>query len=192
MKRTCSSALVGSQQRGATLVVALIVLLALTLIGTGSLQSNILQSRMVANQQNQEIAFQSAESGLLSAEEWLGGLNSEPDLVSFRNWTAQNPAMVFDSRGGDQSLNQQLRAPATVAIWQQRARTIQAFNPNAVPGPGAPEITVELIAVDRDEISSDPDAEPTSLDRFRQTSRSVGQSGDSEIILQTEYQVRFR
>ncbi|MCV6610873.1 MAG: PilX N-terminal domain-containing pilus assembly protein [Amphritea sp.] len=180
------------RQQGATLIVALIVLLALTLIGSGALQGNILQSRMVANQQNQELAFQASEAGLQAAEGWLGGLVVEPDIVSYRNWTAQSTALVFDSRGGDLSLIKQLAAPASTKNWQQRARTMQSYNPAATTIPGAPDITVELIAIERDEISSDPDGDSTSLDRFRQVSRSLGQSGQSEVILQTEYQIRFR
>lgn len=53
-----------SQQRGAALIVSLIVLLVLTLIGVAGMNTSVMQERMAVNSQNSNRAFQAAESTL--------------------------------------------------------------------------------------------------------------------------------
>lgn len=50
------------QQRGAALIVSLIVLLVLTLIGVAGMNTSVMQERMAVNSQNSNRAFQAAES----------------------------------------------------------------------------------------------------------------------------------
>lgn len=59
------------KQSGATLVVALVVLLLLTLLGTDSLQTVTLDSRLSKGLEDRDHAFQLAETGLRSAEDLL-------------------------------------------------------------------------------------------------------------------------
>jgi type IV pilus assembly protein PilX len=53
-----------SRERGATLIVSLIVLLVLTLIGVAGMNTSVMQERMAANSQNSNRVFQGAESTL--------------------------------------------------------------------------------------------------------------------------------
>ena len=53
-----------AQQRGAVLIVSLIMLLAITLIAVTSLSNSTLETKMVINQQDKESTFQDAESGI--------------------------------------------------------------------------------------------------------------------------------
>ncbi|NMT65517.1 pilus assembly PilX family protein [Marinobacter orientalis] len=53
-----------SRERGATLIVSLIVLLVLTLIGVAGMNTSVMQERMAVNSQNSNRAFQAAESSL--------------------------------------------------------------------------------------------------------------------------------
>jgi len=55
------------KQRGATLLVALVLLLMLTVIALSSARTATLQQRMSSNLQQQNLAFQMAESGLAAA-----------------------------------------------------------------------------------------------------------------------------
>lgn len=50
------------QQRGAALIVSLVVLLVLTLIGVAGMNTSVMQERMAVNSQNSNRAFQAAES----------------------------------------------------------------------------------------------------------------------------------
>lgn len=58
-------------QRGAVLVISLLLLLVLTLIGLAATRSTTLEERMVANQRDHEVAFQSAEMALRDGESAL-------------------------------------------------------------------------------------------------------------------------
>jgi type IV pilus assembly protein PilX len=51
-------------QRGAALIVALILLIVITLVGLAAVGTTILQNKMTANQYDRQIAFQSAEAAL--------------------------------------------------------------------------------------------------------------------------------
>lgn len=60
-------------QQGSALIVALVFLLAMTLIGVTSMQSTTQQESMAGNVRNYNLAFQAAEAALRSAENMLGG-----------------------------------------------------------------------------------------------------------------------
>jgi len=62
-------------QRGATLLVALVLLLLLTLLALTSARTATLQQRMSSNLQQQNLAFQAAESGIAAA---VLNLNNHP------------------------------------------------------------------------------------------------------------------
>ncbi|WP_231882342.1 PilX N-terminal domain-containing pilus assembly protein, partial [Oleiphilus sp. HI0061] len=58
-----------ARQKGAVLVVSLIILLLMTLIGVASMSSSIMQEKMASNAQNNNATFQAAEnavSGLIN------------------------------------------------------------------------------------------------------------------------------
>jgi type IV pilus assembly protein PilX len=65
---SCFSA---SSQNGSALIVSLVMLLLISLIGVGSMQSTILQERMASNLQDRNIAFQASERALRVGENWL-------------------------------------------------------------------------------------------------------------------------
>jgi type IV pilus assembly protein PilX len=56
------------RQRGATLVIALIFLIILTMLGTTVASNNTLQERMASNTRNRDLAFQEAEAALRFAD----------------------------------------------------------------------------------------------------------------------------
>ena len=57
-----------SRQRGASLVVVLILLLVMTLLGLAVLRTTLLDERMSANLYDRSLSFQSAETALRDAE----------------------------------------------------------------------------------------------------------------------------
>lgn len=62
-----------SEQKGAALIVSLIVLLVLTLIGVAGMNTSVMQERMAANSQNANRAFQAAESTVRALTNQLYG-----------------------------------------------------------------------------------------------------------------------
>jgi type IV pilus assembly protein PilX len=60
-----------ARQRGAILIFCLVFLLVLTMMGVSSMESAVLEERMAGNLQDQNAAFQAAETSLQTAEHWL-------------------------------------------------------------------------------------------------------------------------
>lgn len=58
-------------QRGAVLVVALVILLVVTALGAAAMRSATLEMRMANNSQERQQAFNAAEAALRTAEAWL-------------------------------------------------------------------------------------------------------------------------
>lgn len=56
------------RQSGISLVVALVFLVALTLIGLAAMNNNVMQEKMAGNGKDSNLAFQAAEAGLRDAE----------------------------------------------------------------------------------------------------------------------------
>ncbi|GAA0693020.1 pilus assembly protein [Marinobacterium maritimum] len=69
-----------SQQRGATLVVAMIMLVLISIIGFSAMQTTTMQERMVGNLKDREISFQAAEAALRAKEKWLSEQRTLPEL----------------------------------------------------------------------------------------------------------------
>ncbi len=59
---------VAIQQRGAVLIVSLVILLLLTIVGLTAMQSLTLEEKMVSNTQDATLAFHGAEAGLSHCE----------------------------------------------------------------------------------------------------------------------------
>ncbi len=68
-------------QRGAILVVSLLLLLVLTIIGVSSMQGTALEESMSYATRDRTIALQSAEAGLREAEAWIDSIVSPAALT---------------------------------------------------------------------------------------------------------------
>lgn len=65
--------LTSKRQRGAVLLIALIMLLLLTIIGMAGMRDTNMQEKMAGNLRDQNLAFQAAEAGLRFAEQQAKG-----------------------------------------------------------------------------------------------------------------------
>ncbi len=70
------------KQSGAVLLVALISLLALTLLGMAAIDSSGLQMKMANNHRERMIAMQAAEAGLRAGEEYVENLRFTPEMIA--------------------------------------------------------------------------------------------------------------
>ncbi|MDE2271968.1 MAG: pilus assembly protein [Xanthomonadaceae bacterium] len=59
------------KQRGAALLVALILLIVITLVGLAAIGTTILQNKAAANSYDREVAFQSAEAAMRQAQAFI-------------------------------------------------------------------------------------------------------------------------
>lgn len=69
-------------QAGAVLLVALVMLLLVTIIGTSAISMSTLGTKMTTNSRDNQIAFQAAESGLFAAEAILSPDQAMPTAGS--------------------------------------------------------------------------------------------------------------
>lgn len=72
-------------QRGATLLIALVMLLIVTLLAISSMRETTLESRMTGSVLEQKRLFNSAESGLRDAEKRLTNLVRPPERCNGNN-----------------------------------------------------------------------------------------------------------
>ena len=82
------------RQRGATLIVSLIILLILTLLGVTAMQSSTMEERMAGNINDRNLAFQAAESALRTGEAWLQSFGA---LLPIANDSASNGIYTVDT-----------------------------------------------------------------------------------------------
>lgn len=159
------------RQRGATLVVVLILLLVMTLLGLASLRSTVLEERMTANLLDRSMGFQVAEAGLREAEATLDPLPVFPAAGCNANGHCARPAPAAMERWLDPGFN----------AW----RTGSVFDATT----DAPQFIIEEMGEgpnwrDCDRLSP---IHPLCLtQRYRVTVRSQ-QNGRASVLLQTIY-----
>ena len=72
-------------QRGVALIMSLIILVVLTLLGLTSMQSTRTEIAMAGNMREADIAFQSAEMGLIASEEFIWHKQNNSLKLEFTN-----------------------------------------------------------------------------------------------------------
>ncbi len=71
-------------QRGAVLIIGLLVLLVMTVLGIASISDTMLQERMASNSRQMQVGMESAESALREAEAWLATQSPVQDTFLVR------------------------------------------------------------------------------------------------------------
>lgn len=95
------------RQQGATLIIALVMLLLISLLAVGGMQGSILQERMSSNAHDGAISFQAAEAALRQAEADLMGSVTVRDaaqtvatLATPSDWDGANPVAAGTGEAG--------------------------------------------------------------------------------------------
>jgi type IV pilus assembly protein PilX len=113
-----------SKQRGAALVVALILLVVATLIGLAASRDTVLQERMSANSYDRSLAFQRSEAALRAAE---GRIVLTPNVTTLGGLDCSASACALVPANS---------FTGTDALWQN---VTTEFNVNTVRTPGTPQ-----------------------------------------------------
>jgi type IV pilus assembly protein PilX len=95
------------RQQGATLIIALVMLLLISLLAIGGMQGSVLQERMSSNAHDSAISFQAAEAALRQAEADLTGAlatrlaaDDIDPLATPSDWDGANPASAGTGDAG--------------------------------------------------------------------------------------------
>lgn len=166
-----------TNERGAVLVTGLLILIILSIFGMTTMQSTLLQEKMAGNLEQQDVAFQAAESGLRLAE---------AQMFSY---------VILPSFTGANGLYQPETAGTTprweTVDWTNATEYIEYQAADLTATPPTPEIRciVEYLA-EVDDDGSDSvkfTASTANRDMLRITSRGVSPNGRSVVMLQTTY-----
>ncbi len=171
------------KQQGVALVVSLIILVSLTMLGLTSIQRTTVDLAMAGNQRETALMFQSAEMGLVAAENYIDAQNSIADF--------DNPSQgLYEVRAEDTTYfsPDYFSDSSWTAASQIAATSLDAYE--------QPRFKIEYLG-DR---SSNPLAEGLNLGGgyggqqtgeessiFRSTSRGAGLTGNSFRYIQAYY-----
>lgn len=172
-----------SNQRGAVLIVGLIMLLLLTIIGLASIRGSELQERMAGNMRDHNQAFQASEAALRYGESYLNGASiGEYDAATKKGYYADlNKTGTLYPRP----------VVWTVTQWTSNGTVLAE---NTLSGlAGQPAYAIEQVLVSPLASNQGGAVDIESLDKmaemeyYRVTARGVGGTVDSEVILQSTF-----
>jgi type IV pilus assembly protein PilX len=184
------------QQRGAVLVVSLLLLLVMTVLALGASQTTRLQERMSASMRDRDLAFESSEAGLRNAERIIDSLPIAPSPCT------SGRCQVFD-RGilPVTSLGFQTQSWWNANAWSYITdETFNATHHTASTGgmisasglaAADPQFVVEELEEVPDSLVVPPTGPPPSRFYYRITSASQGGSAQAQVVLQSTFARRF-
>lgn len=181
--------------RGAALLTALFVLLALTIIGMSAAQTALTAEKSARIERDRHLAFQGAEAGLVDAERDIEG-GADPASARAARFAAGSALGFVDGCGaGPAGPNLGLCAyvPAAPA-WQlaelaDAATAYGTFTGAVLPaGAGAlparlPRYVIELMPL----VSAGEDAGQTNGNLYRITAIGFGARDSTHVVLQAFY-----
>jgi type IV pilus assembly protein PilX len=178
------------QQRGAVLVVSLLLLLVMTMLALGASQTMRLQERMSASMRDRDLAFESSEAGLRNGERIIDSLALAP-----------SPCTSGRCQVYDRSVLPTSMAFQTQTWWNSNSwayATDELFNAtrgSAISGSGMagadPQFVVEELEEVTDSLSVPPTGPPPSRIYYRITSGAQGGTPQAQVVLQSTFARRF-
>lgn len=169
-----------SRQRGAVLVISLLMLLVMTVLGVTAMQMSRMEERMAGNSRDINLAFQGAEAGLRDGEERLRVLTIRPGTCT----TA--PCSVWRRDIWTASMRDE-----PLSWW-----TTNGFEYGVAGTREVTDVTRDPIAV-TEEVNFVPDSltighgPPEGRTFYRVTSNSSGASNTAQAVLESTYAKRY-
>jgi type IV pilus assembly protein PilX len=166
-------------QQGAVLIVALVLLLVLTILGTAGIQDTAMEERMAGNFRDHSAAMQAAETALRTGELDLGSSTTFSGLT----FTAGGTSGLYDVELMTHSVD-----PESASNWTTvNATVLDKTNTliNADPDYYIEKLP-EIILPGSDLTVGFQDA-PPPVQFYRVTGKGYGISPNSEVILQSTY-----
>ncbi len=162
------------RERGATLIICLIILVVITFLGVGSIQDTTMEEKMAGNMKNRNMAFQAGETALRDAEDYLNTTVILPDfdgtttgLIAQISGSTTTPNHWSSSQWGSSAM--QYRGDDILGVAEKPRYVIEKLE--SVAESASLEVGQ---AVDNDEY-------------YRITARAVGGTTTSQVILQSIY-----
>jgi len=169
-----------NRQSGATLVIAMLMLLILTVLGIASMQVTRMEERMAGNSRDVNLAFQGAEAGLRDAEEGLRVLTGRPTTC------INAPCNIWRKDFLPPDLRDQV-----LTWWTTNAREYGvAATRELTDVTRDPMIVVEDLGFVPDSLAIGH-GPPEGRNFYKITANSSGASDSAEAILESTYTRRY-
>ena len=173
------NALSPRRQQGTVLIIALVLLLVLTILGTAGLQDTTMEERMAGNFLDHRIAFDAAETALRTGEEAIA------DGTTFG-------AMAFDGTDGTYEVTASSRSvdPATSSNYDLDVPSaVMTYNSELLVN-SLPQYYVEQlpeIDLPASDLTIGFQDQAPRVRYYRVTGKGVGKSPNAEVIVQSTY-----
>jgi len=161
-------------QRGAVLIVALVLLLVLTILGAAGVQNTSMEERMAGNYRDRFSAFQAAEAALRAGE---AAIDVQTTFA----------AMLFDGSDGTYETTKTGGSVDPTAATNY-VMTVSVATINGVSS--VPQFFVEKmpkVPLPKSSLVQGFQSKPKDIQYFRVSGRATGSSGQAEVILQSTY-----
>ncbi len=171
-----------AQQKGAALIVAMVLLLVMTMIGTAGMNQSVQNMRMSIGFRDYNYAFQFADAGLRFAEQIIESAENRTDVATL----LQNANISMKDEGdyidptywNDVSLfDSDYPVKIVVHEWREIADNLNI-------GQESSSIIYYYLIIARS-------FDPTYQDWLEDGNSETNQQGKSQVILQSSYAVRF-
>lgn len=167
-----------ASQKGVVLIVALVILMAMTIISISSMSTSTLEEKMSSNLKDREIAFQAAEAGLRRGESLVqAGIDSGNFTTSCTDGYCQH-----DLHAG--KTYPEYWTDATLDVWNDSNKHIQS-NLSGSGILGGYKIIIEYMGGQIQDFSAGP--QPNDPTVYRITALGTGLSTNSRVMLQSTY-----
>jgi type IV pilus assembly protein PilX len=170
-------------QRGAVLVVSLLLLLVMTLLGLGASQSTRLQERMAGNQRDQELALQAAEASLRAGEALLAPTRPFVLTCGTSGSTCEAYEMGTLVDANNVALDLANQADTFWTTWSRTYQNASSLD-NVV---GQPQFVIEQYADVPDTLGVGDSSLDVVRKFYRATARSAGMTASSQVVVQSTY-----
>lgn len=178
------------QQRGAVLVVSLLLLMVITILALGASQTTRLEERIAGSQRNYDLAFQSAEAALRAGERWV----KEPTRKRPPVTSNQLGSMVYERNLIRNQVADTEQAYQDDRWWNERAQPY-ARDGNQISGMGRairdPVFYIEFVEEVPDLLSQPTTGPAPARLYYRIVSRGLGGTADATVVLHSTFVRRY-
>jgi len=186
-----------ARQRGAVLVVSLLLLLVMTVLALGASQATRMQERMAGNARDHDLALQNAEAGLRAGERLI----DDPTLVAAPAPCSSGRCQVYELNyltGNLAYENTQWWDDNSWRYERTEDWSTRAGNSTGEIGwdgshmaSSDPHFLIEEVEEVPDSLTVPPTGPPPSRMYYRITSAGAGGTAESQVVLQSTFARRF-
>jgi type IV pilus assembly protein PilX len=186
-----------TRQRGAVLVVSLLLLLVMTVLALGASQATRMQERMAGNARDHDLALQTAEAGLRAGERLI----DDPALTAAPTPCSSGRCQVYELNYLTSNLAYEDRPWWDANSWRYAGtetwNTATGDTTGEIGWGGShmaasdPHFLIEEVEEVPDSLTVPPTGPPPSRMYYRVTSAGAGGTAESQVVLQSTFARRF-